>query len=134
MILVQWKDDYSVGAGPVDEEHKALIERINRLYDRLMNEDVPSAASAFFEDLINVVTTHFASEERFLREHGYERLPQQREDFERLLDEMIGLIDEFDRNEETDRENLATRLDGWFSSHTETHDARLGENLFPRPS
>ena len=62
MILVQWKDDYSVGAEPVDEEHKALIARINRLYDRLMNEDVPSAVSAFFDDLISAVTTHVALE------------------------------------------------------------------------
>lgn len=134
MILVQWKDDYSVGAEPVDDEHKALIGRINRLYDRLMNDSVPLAVSAFFEDLINVVTTHFALEERFLREHGYERLPQQREDFERLLDEITGLIDEFDRNEEADREGLAARLDGWLSSHAETHDARLGESFVRRPS
>ena len=134
MILVQWKDDYSVGAEPVDEEHKALIARINRLYDRLMNEDVPSAVSAFFDDLISAVTTHVALEERLLREQGYERLPQQKEDFERLLDEIIGLIDEFDRNEETDREELAARLDGWLSNHSETHDARLGENFLPRPS
>lgn len=133
MILVQWKDDYSVGAERVDDEHKALIERINRLYDRLMNEDDPAAVSVFFESLTNVISIHFALEERFLREHGYEKLPQQREDFERLLDEILGLLDEFDRNEETDRENLAARLDGWLSSHSETHDARLGE-VFPRPS
>jgi hemerythrin len=132
MILVQWKEEYSVGSEPVDDEHKALIERINRLYDRLMNEDGPSAVSAFFDDLINAVTMHFALDEQFLHAHGYERLPQQREDFERLLDEIIGLIDEFDRNEGTDREDLAALLDGWLSNHSETHDARLGENFLSR--
>lgn len=133
MVLVHWKDDYSVGAAEVDDEHKALIERINRVHDRLMTENEPSAVAAFFEDLISAITVHFALEERFLNERGYEKLPQQREDFERLLDEILGLIDEFDRDEETDREDLAARLDGWLSSHSETHDARLGE-VFPRPS
>lgn len=134
MTLVQWRNHYGVGAEPVDDEHRALVARINRLYDRLMAGDEPAAVLAFFEALINAVTTHFALEERFLRDHGYEQLPQHREDFERLLDEMSGLIDEFDRNEETGREDLAARLDGWLSSHFETHDARLGEAFGLRPN
>ncbi|MDE2376057.1 bacteriohemerythrin [Bradyrhizobium sp.] len=134
MALVYWKDDYSVGTEPVDDEHKALIERINRLYDQLMVEDEPSAVAAFFEALVNAITMHFALEERFLREHGYEQLPQQREDFERLLDEIVGLVDEFDRDEETGRDDLAARLDGWLSSHSETHDARIEDVFGRRPN
>ncbi len=134
MTLVQWKDYYSVGAEPVDDEHRALVARINRLYDRLMGEDEPAAVLAFFEALINAITTHFALEERFLREHGYQQLPEQTEEFERLLDEMQSLIFEFDRHEETGRDDLAARLDGWLSSHFETHDARLEEAFGPRPN
>ena len=127
MALLQWKDHYSVGAEAIDDEHKELIERINRLYDQLMAEAEPLAASAFFEDLIRAITAHFVLEERSMREHGYDQLPQHREDYERLLDEILSLIDEFDRNEEAGREDLAARLDGWLSCHLETHDARLQE-------
>jgi hemerythrin len=132
MILVHWKDRYSVGAELVDDEHRALVARINRLYDQLMAADEPPAVSAFFADLIKAITTHFALEERILREHGYEQLPQQREDFERLLDEMLGLIDEFDCNEDTGREDLAARLEAWLSDHFETHDIRLEDVFGPR--
>jgi hemerythrin len=127
VILVQWKDGYSVGARSLDDEHQALVARINRLYDQLMVEDDPLAVAIFFESLIKAITKHFLREERLMRECGYDQLPQHREDYERLLDEIVSLTDEFDRNEEAARDDLAARLDGWLSGHLETHDARLAE-------
>lgn len=133
MTLLQWKDHYSVGIAAVDHEHKELIELINRLYDELMAKGEALTASAFFGDLIAAISAHFALEERFMREHGYDQLPQHKEDHERLLDEIHDLMDEFDRNEMASREDLAARLDAWFSRHFETHDARLHKAFGPHP-
>ena len=127
MILVPWRDDYSVGAKSVDDEHRALVERINRLYDQLMVEEEPQAVATFFGGLINTISEHFVREERYMREHGYDLLPQHKEDYERLLDDIRTLIAEFDRNEKEGRNDLATRLDGWLSDHFDTHDARLDD-------
>lgn len=127
MILVPWRDDYSVGARSVDDEHRALVDRINRLYDQLMVAEDPQAVAMFFGGLINAITEHFVREERYMREHGYDLLPQHREDYERLLDDIRTLIAEFDRSEEAGRDDLASRLDDWLSVHFDTHDARLDE-------
>ncbi len=134
MILVQWRDDYRVGAKSVDDEHKALVDRINGLYDQLMVEEDPQAVATFFGGLINAITEHFLREERYMRKHGYDLLPQHREDYERLLDDIRTLIAEFDWNEEEGRGDLATRLIGWLSDHFETHDARLDEVSRRRPN
>lgn len=134
MILVPWRDDYRVGAKSVDDEHRALVDRINRLYDQLMVEEDPQAVAAFFGGLINAITEHFVREERYMRERGYDLLPEHREDYERLLDDIRTLIAEFDRNEEEGRDDLATRLDGWLSYHFDTHDARLGRVSRRRPN
>ena len=133
MALLQWKADYSVGIEAVDHEHKGLIELINRLHDELMAKSEPLTASAFFGDLIKAISAHFALEERFMREHRYDQLPQHKEDHERLLDEILYLMDEFDRDEVTGHEDLAARLDAWFSRHFETHDARLHNAFGPHP-
>jgi hemerythrin len=124
MALLRWKDHYSVGIEGVDHEHKDLIELINRLHDQLSTGE-SLAASAFFGDLVKAISAHFALEERFMRERGYDQLPQHKEDHERLLDEILCLIDEFDRDEMADQEDLAARLNAWLSRHFETHDARL---------
>lgn len=113
MTRVKWRDGYSVGAESVDDQHNALIDRINRLDDQLMSENGPLAASTFFEDPTETITAHFVREERFMRERGFAQLPQHREDYERFLEELHSLVDEFDRNEKASREELAARLDGW---------------------
>ncbi len=133
MPLLQWKDHYSVGIEAVDHEHKELIALINRLYSELMAEGASLTASAFFGDLIKAISAHFALEERFMRERGYDQLPLHKEDHERLLDEILSLMDEFDRDEVASREDLAAALDAWFLRHFETHDARLHKAFGPHP-
>jgi hemerythrin len=133
MPLLQWKDNYSVGIEAVDYEHKELIDLINRLYDELVAKGEPLVASAFFGDLIKGISAHFALEERFMRERGYDQLPQHKADHERLLDDILSIMDDFDRGDAANRDDLTARLDIWFSRHFETHDARLHKALGMHP-
>lgn len=133
MPLLQWKDNYSVGIEAVDFEHKELIELINKLYDEIVRKGEPLVASAFFGDLIKAISAHFALEERFMHEREYDQLPQHKADHERLLDDILNIMDDFDRDETTNRDDLTARLDAWFSRHFETHDARLHKALGMHP-
>jgi hemerythrin len=133
MALLHWKADYGVGIETVDHEHKELIALINQLYDELMTKREILAVSAFFEDLTKAISAHFALEERFMREHRYDQLPQHKEDHERLLDEISYLMDEFDLNETSSHEDLTARLEAWLSRHFEAHDARLHNAFGPHP-
>jgi hemerythrin-like metal-binding protein len=133
MALLRWKDHYSVGIEDIDHEHRDLIEQINQIYEQLLISE-PRGAPAFFDDMIKAISGHFALEERFMRERGYDQLPQHKEDHERLLDEILCLIDNFDRDDEmAGREDLSARLDAWLSRHFETHDARLHGAFGPHP-
>ena len=129
MALLRWKDEYSVGIEAVDHEHKELIDLINDLHDQLSNKDAGSSVEAFFGDLFRGISAHFALEERFMREHGYDQLPQHKSDHERLLDELRDMMDELINNETIADSDLSSRLDAWFSRHFETHDARLHKAL-----
>jgi hemerythrin-like metal-binding protein len=71
MRLLDWKDEYSVGIEAVDHEHKELIALINRLYDELETPNAKLTVPAFFGDLLKAIGSHFALEEKFMREQGY---------------------------------------------------------------
>jgi len=133
MALLHWKDHYSVGIEAVDHEHKELIDLINRLHEELMEKGAVLTVEAFFGDLFMGISAHFALEERFMREHRYDQLPQHKADHERLLDEIRDMMDEFTADEKINNAELATRLDAWFSRHFETHDARLHKALGLHP-
>lgn len=125
MSLLHWEDRYSVGVAAVDHEHKELIELINRLYEEAAARGSKEAVVNFFGDLFKTVSAHFALEERLMRERGYDRLIQHKNDHERLLDEIRDIMEDFDASDRFDEKLLAERLDAWFCRHFESHDARL---------
>ena len=133
MALLQWKSEYSVGIDAVDHEHRELIDLINRLYDAAVSRRSREAVLVFFGDLFKAISAHFALEERFMRESGYDQLGSHKQDHERLLDEIRDIMDDFEEGEELDDLSLARSLDAWFSRHFESHDARLHKALGDHP-
>ncbi len=133
MALMQWKDQFSVGIAAVDHEHKQLIELINRLHDEFSTQGTKRTVAAFFGDLLKGISAHFALEERFMRECRYDQLREHKDDHERLLDEIRDLMDDFEETAEMRSDELAARLEAWFSRHFETHDARLHKALGSHP-
>lgn len=132
MALLQWKDRYSVGIAAVDFEHKELIGLINRLHDEWKQGASRGSVEDFFGDLFKAISAHFALEERFMRERGYDQLAAHKNDHERLLDEIRDIMDDFS-DETQGAAALAGRLEAWFGRHFETHDARLHKALGAHP-
>jgi hemerythrin len=125
MSLLRWEDRYSVGVAAVDHEHRELIALVNRLYGEASARGSKEAAVNFFGDLFKAISSHFALEERLMRERGYDQLIKHKNDHERLLDEIRDIMEDFEAGDQLDEKHLAQRLDAWFSRHFETHDARL---------
>jgi len=71
MALLEWKDEYSTGIEDVDDEHRDLIDIVNRLHGLMLAEDSKLTVPAFFDGLIKGVSAHFALEERIMDESGY---------------------------------------------------------------
>src|SRR5262245_61907426 len=101
MALLQWKPHYSVGIEAVDHEHRELIDLINRLHDELPRQGAASTVEEFFGDLFKGISAHFALEEHFMRDHGYDQFLQHKTDHERLLDEIRDIMEEAVGSHET---------------------------------
>jgi hemerythrin len=129
MGLLHWEKRYSVGIEAVDHEHRELVELINRLHEQAKAQGSKVAVLGFFGDLYKAISAHFALEERFMREKGYDQLSQHKGDHERLLDEIRDIMEDYEVNDLFEERLLAQRLDAWFSRHFETHDARLHRGL-----
>ena len=75
------------------------------------------------------ISAHFALEERLMREHDYDEYDAHKADHERLLDDLLELIDDYEEDRVEDLAAFGARLDGWFSEHFRTRDARLHRRL-----
>jgi hemerythrin len=125
MSLLDWKDDYALGIGSVDYEHRELIELINRLYGEAAGGAAAERVEAFLGEIYAAIAAHFALEETLMRDRGYDQYRQHKADHERLLDEILDILDAYTAGTLIDADTLASRLDTWFTKHFKTHDARL---------
>lgn len=124
-MLIEWKDKYRTGIAEVDHEHQELVELINALDEEVRKSD-DSDVEGFFGDLLAAISSHFALEERAMREARYPELNAHKRDHERLLDDLRDIMDSEAATEADARSNaLGTALDAWFSVHFATFDARL---------
>jgi hemerythrin len=133
MAPLEWKDSYSVGVPAVDHEHQELIDLVNQLHNALASQQPEDAVAEIFGDLFRAISSHFALEERFMREHGYDQTNQHKADHERLLDELRDIMDDYRYHEDNSGENLTASVETWFANHFKTHDARLHSRLGEHP-
>jgi hemerythrin-like metal-binding protein len=130
MPLIEWKDEYAVGIPAVDHEHRTLIELINRLHARLTSEGAREAVIDFLGEVHAQISSHFALEEKIMRDLKYDGLAEHKADHESLLDDIRDIMDDYEAGAFDDAEGaFAERLGEWFGRHFRTLDARLHKFL-----
>jgi hemerythrin len=113
----------------VDLEHREMIDMINAVYAGLDENADPAQIEAALEDIYAGISSHFALEERHMRDAGYEEYEDHKDEHEDLLDQIRDMMDEFADSPESAREILRKSLSDWFGRHFATFDARLHHQL-----
>ena len=75
MDMIIWQDNYSVGNSLLDQQHKALIDKINILFEK--------SGDYFFvgqtiQTMVEYACYHFIDEEKYLTENAYPDLKSQK--------------------------------------------------------
>lgn len=129
MNLIEWSDDFSVGVSSVDFEHQQLITLINTLYASFVDNPDKYTVLDFVGEIYTKIASHFALEEKKMREHNYAGYQEHKQDHERLLDELLNMMDECEAASQVNNGELAKFLNQWFGEHFRTMDARLHRKL-----
>jgi hemerythrin len=125
VTLVKWQANFRIGIGEVDHEHQDLINLINSLHDALGEERSGERVEAFLGEILADISSHFALEEKVMRDRHYDVLAEHKADHERLLDQLRDMMDEQAEGAELDDAQFGGQLAEWFAGHFRTQDARF---------
>lgn len=131
--LIDWRDEFRIGLPEVDEEHRSLIDAINRLHQELVVGAAIVRVAGALGDIHAAIAMHFALEEKEMAALRYPDNVAHKADHERLLDEILDILDEVVATDRYDPAMLSARLSAWFVEHFRTQDARLHRWLAGRP-
>lgn len=132
-MKLQWQDKFSVGVPEVDHEHRELIRLINSLHETLEQAHSAERVRAALGEVHVAISAHFALEEKDMQSWGYPAYPEHKRDHERLLEELRDLMDVIERAIPADTDAFGARVNAWFETHFQTHDARLHRYLHKTP-
>ncbi len=125
---IEWRPEFSVGVAAIDHEHVELVSLINDLHARL-DAGEREAVAAFLGEVYARISAHFALEEKQMRDRGYDQYAAHKADHERLLDDIVGIIDGWEEQGRYGDAEFAQLLCDWFTVHFGSHDARLHQRL-----
>jgi len=127
--LLEWQDKFSVGVPEVDHEHRELIRLINSLHESLAQPQSAERIRSALGEIHAGISAHFALEEKNMQSWRYPDYADHKRDHESLLDELGDLMDASEHEAPVDPHAFGAKLNAWFETHFQTHDARLHSYL-----
>ena len=133
-MMIEWEEQYELGIKSIDDQHKELVNIINRLASLLVEakQDVD-----IYDEVVNVVEAlnkytiyHFKYEENLFDKFSYENSDKHKEEHSKLVNEIIELdLSSFDENQVKHTNDLLKFLITWLFKHISGSDF-LYKNLF----
>ena len=114
-------DKFKTGIAMIDEEHKTLFDIIGRIYKAIEVELVHDKFDLILDildELKEYTSVHFADEENYMREIGYEGLAQQQLLHEKFIETLNNVnLDHVDDNQEEYLYEVLNFLQNWLINH-----------------
>jgi len=126
--FITWRDSLSVGVEFIDNQHKEMIDRINRLLEAVRDKDSPEVAVSTLDFLARYVVEHFGAEQEQMLKYKYPATNthlEQHEFYSLKVAEFRVKLKEEGTSEQLLIE-MKRLLAEWFSNHIDKADRSLG--------
>ena len=117
MAFIDWTDEFNLDCGPIDDQHRQLVEIVNKFEEANRRGKGSRIMVEILNDLMGYTQEHFAFEEKALSEAGYPHLEQHRSQHRQLIQKLEKF--QFDFNSQGRRITAEMRdfLRYWLTSH-----------------
>jgi hemerythrin len=126
MAAIAWKDDYSVGVGAMDTQHKQLFALINQLYEAMQKSATEEVMKTVLPGLLNYTKIHFAAEEKLIGQAGYPELEAHQAYHREFTAKVTETIEKCKSTGIMPTVSLVTFLKDWLSNHILVKDKHYG--------
>jgi hemerythrin len=132
MAFLHWTPELSIGIAEIDQQHKVLVEIINRLHETMKVGAPRPAVSRILAELSSYVAMHFSREETLMQHAGFPGLASHRADHENLTAQVTAFRERFAEGAVTLSLPLMRFLRDWLKEHILGADKEYGTYLIAK--
>ena len=118
----------SVGVKASDDDHKKLIDIVNRLYDGMKSGLGKDVVGKVLDDLISYTKFHFAREEEFFVRTGYPAV-EHKEQHKLLVRQAEDLQSRYKSGENSVSLETLDFLKDWLTIHIQGSDKKYSDHV-----
>jgi hemerythrin-like metal-binding protein len=127
-----WKESYSVGIAQIDDEHRRLIELLNKFqaaYKYHMGEEFEQQA---LKALVDYTKYHFKNEESLMQKYDYPDFNGHVEQHRAMIAEVDSFVRQYEEKGHEALEGVVLYLQGWLIKHINGTDKQYSSFLNER--
>ena len=125
MAYFEWAQDLVIDDGPIDEDHKRLVDLVNRLHDATSQGLGKDVVGDILKDLIGYTTDHLRKEEEIMAQAGFPNLERHKIGHQAFVDNLRKLEKRYEEGSISVAAQLSTILRDWLSLHIRISDREL---------
>lgn len=128
-VMIAWSERFSVDIQEIDEQHKCLVNLINRLYEALASKHGEAAIEQVFDELVRYTRVHFSVEECLMRLFDYEGYEEHKKIHDNIIERVLSLQTLFKAGDQKVGMELLYFLKDWLMDHIQRVDKLYSSHL-----
>ena len=129
MARIEWDEALATNHPKIDEQHKALIDAFNNLYEAIGKGRARQEGSRTLLFLTNYTVQHFQMEEDLMDQVHYPDAARHKKLHHDLVVKLSSLMKNYVSGAENLTGSTLEFLEGWLVEHIQGEDCRLAEFL-----
>lgn len=128
-MQLKWDDSLEIGVDKIDNQHKELLERINKFFKTIDEGITKEEAVKTLEFLENYTKEHFKDEEELQKKYKYPKYNLQYEEHQDFINQLDTIRYALVRHELSDRliNQMQLKITDYWKNHVMCLDRELGE-------
>ena len=134
-MLITFDESLITGNATIDEQHKALIQKISDLVTTCENGDGKVKAIKMLDYLEEYTNFHFSAEEELQQKAGYPDFDNhhaKHEEFKKSIQELYDYLNENEGPDDQFIEQVKRNVVDWLFQHIKTFDRSVAEYIHLR--
>jgi len=126
---IKWSNEFKVNIELIDDQHKKLIELINKLDKKIKNthEDNSESFREVIHEAVEYVKHHFATEEKIMEKLDYPDIYHHKVEHQAFVKEIFKDVKTFEKGDMYAPGKFLLFLKTWYEGHILNVDKKLGQ-------
>ncbi|WP_198969829.1 bacteriohemerythrin [Xylophilus sp. ASV27] len=122
MAYFEWADDMVIDGGPIDQDHRHLVDLVNELHTATSHGTGRSVVASILSRTIESTREHLVREEELMARMAFPDLEAHKQVHAAFMEKLLQLQRRLDDGSITVASQLSEVLRDWLSLHIRRHD------------